>query len=361
MSNKYKIWAYIFLIVGIVGIFDLATRSIVLETYKIDVGYAVLGLFFALKYLVGTNVASQITTYAGVIFGFAPILLAVGYFFLKKAKAIDDPSEENQKKLKRAKIIAWVVATIIGVMVLLGMGFAIYNSVSSQSLEKSSDSEVSRTVVKIRCGVEDPDVIAWQGSGVLISKDGLVLTNAHVIPSREERGRFKCLVLVPDPDVPLNPNQLYPGHLDQYFADPVVFEGTSEQYDLALLRITGPSIDQEGTVYGRWPREFPAIQNIGKCDKDSKIGDRVMVYGFPAVSMYDLTATEGVLSTIVDDYTFYTSAKIDAGNSGGLAVNEQGCFVGVSEALTGGVYEQYGVIISERAVADFLNEFNVGL
>jgi len=242
------------------------------------------------------------------------------------------------------------------------MGFTIYNSISTQPIETASNPEVSpdRTVVKIRCTVESPESGVWQGSGVLINKDGLIVTNAHVIPSLEEQGRFKqCLILVPD--VPPNPEQLHPGHLDQYFAEPVVLEGTSKQYDLALLRITGPNIDQDGTVYGRWPREFPTIKNIGKCDKNFKIGDRLIVYGFPAVSMYDMTATEGVLSTIVDDYTFYTSAKVDAGNSGGLAVNEQGCFVGIPEALTGGVYEQYGVIISARAVADFLNEFKLDL
>jgi S1-C subfamily serine protease len=273
---------------------------------------------------------------------------------------------ENQKKLKRAKIITWIIAITIGAIILSRVGFRIYNNTTVQPGEIVSNSEISpdRTVVEIRCNVEGPEFV-WQGSGVLINKDGLVLTNAHVIPPLGYRspgldGRKNCLVILPDPDVSPNPDALHHGHLDQYLADPVVLEGTSNDYDLALLRITGPSKDNQGTIYGRWPREFPAI-DIRKCDKNFKIGDRLIVYGYPAVSFYDLTATEGVLSTIVDDYTYYTSAKVDAGNSGGLAIDEQGCFVGIPEAITGGVYEQYGVIISAHAVADFLKEFNTNL
>lgn len=127
-AKTYRIWYYIFLIVGLIGIFDLATRSMVLETYKIDVGYAVLGAFFPLQFLFGTHVATVIMVYSGMILGFAPLWLVLAYFFNKKSKAIENPSEENQKKIKRAKIWVWVVGGIIVAFVFFGMFFAITNS-----------------------------------------------------------------------------------------------------------------------------------------------------------------------------------------------------------------------------------------
>ena len=63
-----------------------------------------------------------------MILGFAPLLLVLAYFFNKKAKAAENPSEENQKGVKRAKIWVWVIGGIILAFVLLGMFFAITNS-----------------------------------------------------------------------------------------------------------------------------------------------------------------------------------------------------------------------------------------
>ena len=128
-AKNYKIWYYILLIVGLVGLFDLATRSIVLaSSYKMDVGFVILGLSFPLRFLFGTHVAASIMVYLAMIFGFAPLWLALAYFFNKKSKAIENPGDESQKKLKRAKIILWIIGGIVLAGVLLGMFFALANS-----------------------------------------------------------------------------------------------------------------------------------------------------------------------------------------------------------------------------------------
>ncbi len=133
-AKTYRIWYYVFLIVGLVGIFDLATRSMVLETYKIDVGYAVLGAFFPLRFLFGTHIATVIMVYSGMILGFAPLWLVLAYFFNKKSKAIENPSEENQKKSKRAKIWLWVVAGVIIAFVIIAfMLFVVFLLLSNSA------------------------------------------------------------------------------------------------------------------------------------------------------------------------------------------------------------------------------------
>lgn len=124
-AKTYRIWYNVLMVVGLIGILDLATRSSVLETYNVDVGYAVIGVFFALKALFGTSVATTLSMWLGMIFGFAPLWLGLAYFFNKKSQAIESPTEENLKKVKRAKVWLLVVGGIILAIVFWGMFVAI--------------------------------------------------------------------------------------------------------------------------------------------------------------------------------------------------------------------------------------------
>ena len=58
-----------------------------------------------------------------------------------------------------------------------------------------------------------------------------------------------------------------------------------------------------------------------------------------------------------EDGNIYTSAKVDSGNSGGLAVDDLGCMVGIPTAVSSGEYENLGYLISTDNINKFLTEF----
>lgn len=109
-AKKFRLWYQIFLVVGLLGLVDIATRSAVQQAYNLsDIGYVSIGTFYLFKVLFGTKVAITIAVIIANIFGFSIGWLILSYFMNQKAKVVENPSEENQKKYKRAKIITWVL------------------------------------------------------------------------------------------------------------------------------------------------------------------------------------------------------------------------------------------------------------
>lgn len=145
------------------------------------------------------------------------------------------------------------------------------------------------------------------GSGVIMSHDGYILTNAHVIQDKDEI------------HVTLNDGR-------QAKADII---GVDSDTDLAVLRI---NLDK-----------LPVI-DIGNSN-DLFVGDVVLAIGNP----YDFgqTVTQGIVSakgrkrmgiTTFEDF-IQTDADINPGNSGGALINAGGQLVGINTAIisnTGG-------------------------
>ncbi|MEO1193065.1 MAG: DegQ family serine endoprotease [Pseudomonadota bacterium] len=146
------------------------------------------------------------------------------------------------------------------------------------------------------------------GSGVIVSSDGLIVTNHHVIRQAES-----ITVALSD--------------LRQFEAEVVL---TDESTDLAVLRI-----DAEESL--------PHLR-LGDSD-DLEVGDLVMAVGNPfGVGQ---TVTLGIVSALartqvgVSDYSFFiqTDAAINPGNSGGALVTTDGRLIGINTAIysrTGG-------------------------
>jgi S1-C subfamily serine protease len=65
-----------------------------------------------------------------------------------------------------------------------------------------------------------------------------------------------------------------------------------------------------------------------------------------------------VISSFSDEGVILTSAKIDQGNSGGLAVDQKGCMVGVPVAVSEGTYQNLGVIISTDLILEFSDKLD---
>ena len=147
------------------------------------------------------------------------------------------------------------------------------------------------------------------GSGVIIRKDGYIVTNNHVID-----GATKI-------EVTLNNNQTYPATL----------VGTDPATDVALLKVEADNL--------------PVIP-FGDSDK-LRLGEWVIAIGSP----YDLrsTITAGIVSAkgrSMPSYTgefkvesfIQTDAAVNPGNSGGALVDKAGNLVGINTAI----YSQTG-------------------
>ena len=144
------------------------------------------------------------------------------------------------------------------------------------------------------------------GSGVIVSKDGYIITNNHVI---EEATTI---------EITTNNNKSYTANLI----------GADEVADIAVLKI-----DSKET--------FPYIR-FANSDQ-TKIGEWVLAVGNP----YNLTSTvtAGIISAKSRDLNDYdsknqsfiqTDAAVNSGNSGGALVNTSGDLIGINTAITSG-------------------------
>ena len=144
------------------------------------------------------------------------------------------------------------------------------------------------------------------GSGVIISKDGYIITNYHVIENATTI------------EITTNNNKSYKADLI----------GSDEVADIAVLKI-----DSNET--------FPYIRFA---DSDqTKIGEWVLAVGNP----FNLTSTvtAGIISAKSRDLNDYdsknqsfiqTDAAVNSGNSGGALVNTSGDLIGINTAITSG-------------------------
>ena len=182
--------------------------------------------------------------------------------------------------------------------------------------------------------------IGWTGSGSLISPDGLTLTNAHVVLS----DRFYT---VEDLIIALTLREDAPP-VDTYYASIVQAD---ENLDFALIK---PRTDMQGN-----PIEYSTMNLpfVGLGDSESlRLGDSITILGYPGIGGETITLTRGQVSGFTSEEGYgnrayiKTNATIAGGNSGGLAVNDQGQLVGVPTQVGSGDLETS--IVDCRALAD---------
>jgi serine protease Do len=152
---------------------------------------------------------------------------------------------------------------------------------------------------------QQPQNVTAYGSGVIISKDGYIVTNNHVIENSNSIS------------VVLNDKREFDAKLI----------GTDPSTDIALLKVEAD--------------DLPYIE-FGNSD-DLKVGEWVLAVGNPF--NINSTVTAGIVSAkgrgemniIQDDYSIesfiQTDAAINRGNSGGALVNLKGEMVGITTAI----------------------------
>ncbi len=247
--------------------------------------------------------------------------------------------EVKRVKRKINKKAWWISAGAVALVILVALFFH-YRHTGSPATTQGTSNNNSQSVVDIWCDN------GQGGSGVIFTSDGTVLTNNHVIT-----GATTCQVTIPNPETG--------GIAEIYDAAPVITPTLSKEYDIATLKIDGSYTDASGTTWGAYPTTFNPFILPSTCNTStpSQLGDAVRIYGYPVTSGgYNLTETDGIISSFEDDGDILTSAKIDSGNSGGLAVDQNGCWLGLPSAVVSGNYQNLGVIIPGSIVEqDFLS------
>jgi S1-C subfamily serine protease len=272
--------------------------------------------------------------------------LEPGHAFCKKcgtpASKTRSSAAPNRLAENRQGFTGWVKKhkkqLIIGGLIFVGLAVVIV-WLSSGNSSASSNVNAQQAVVDIICDTGNG------GSGTIFTAEGTVLTNNHVIA-----GAKLCQVTIPDPSTG--------GIAEIYDAAPVIVPTLSKQYDVATLKIDGAYTDTNGKTWGSYPTTFTPFELPSSCDPTtaSQLGDSVRIYGYPVTSGgYNLTVTDGVISSFADSGEILTSAKVDSGNSGGLAIDQNGCWLGIPSAVVGGNYQNLGVIIPGSIVQQFLN------
>ena len=167
------------------------------------------------------------------------------------------------------------------------------------------------------------------GSGVIISRDGYIVTNNHVV-----EGASKI-------EITLNDKRLYEAELI----------GTDHSTDLALIKIKELRLPY--LIYGN--------------SDEVQIGEWVLAVGNP----FNLTSTvtAGIVSakarninilgsnTAIESF-IQTDAAVNQGNSGGALVSQDGYLVGINAAIAShtGVYEGYSFAIPVNIVKKVMDD-----
>jgi serine protease Do len=186
-------------------------------------------------------------------------------------------------------------------------------------------------------GFQSPTPAMSSGSGVIISDDGYIVTNNHVVANSDKV------------EVTLNDKRTFTARVI----------GTDPSTDIALLKV-----DEKNLPY----------VSFGNSD-DVKVGEWVLAVGNP----FNLTSTvtAGIVSAksrnihILPDQQFpiesfiQTDAAVNPGNSGGALVNTTGSLIGINTAIASntGAYTGYSFAIPvnmvKKVVDDLLEYGNV--
>ncbi|MDB5192545.1 MAG: HtrA protease/chaperone protein [Segetibacter sp.] len=169
------------------------------------------------------------------------------------------------------------------------------------------------------------------GSGVIISEDGYIVTNNHVIDGADEI------------NVTLPNKHSYKATL----------VGTDPSSDIAVLKIEGSN--------------FPYIV-YGNSD-EVKLGQWVLAVGYPLT--LDVTVTAGIISakarsiginsrqseSPIESF-LQTDAAVNPGNSGGALINTDGHLIGINSAIASptGSYAGYSYAIPVNIVKKVIND-----
>ena len=221
------------------------------------------------------------------------------------------------------------------------------NSYSLNVIEEDADAvvavakKVTTSVVGIRTTVSFYNYIygkqesSGEGSGVIYSEDGYIITNYHVISDAVKYGDDSSEILV----------FINNGSEDGY---PATVVGYNISYELAVIKINASGLTK-----------------IELADSSKlEVGHRVIAIGSPGGLQFMGSVTSGVISgldRIISDENsiplIQTDAAINPGNSGGALVNTKGELVGInSSKIVSESFEGMGFAIPTNKAVEICNK-----
>jgi Do/DeqQ family serine protease len=194
----------------------------------------------------------------------------------------------------------------------------------------TSISKTPTTMMEYIRGNGRPTLHQGSGSGVIISPDGYIITNNHVIDNASQL------------EVTLNDNTKYTASV----------VGTDPKTDIALLKIESDNLfpyiafsDSNNVKLGEW---VLAVGNPFRLTS-------TVTAGIVSAKSRDLDQTDGKSQSFIQ-----TDAAVNRGNSGGALVNTKGDLIGINTAITSqtGSYVGYSFAvpsnIARKVVEDIL-------
>lgn len=199
------------------------------------------------------------------------------------------------------------------------------SNAANRAYENASPSIVCITSYK--AGTDYALTQSGEGSGIIITDDGYIATNSHVVDDSKETG---VMITLSDGT--------------QYLGTVI---GIDKKTDLAVIKIDADNLK--------------AAQFF---DSDSLyVGQDAYAIGNPGGSKFSNSLTKGTVSAlnriVSTGYVKYiqTDAAINPGNSGGALINEDGQVIGMNTIkLVGTDYEGMGFAIPSNQVIEIINK-----
>lgn len=201
---------------------------------------------------------------------------------------------------------------------------------------QSAYEKVGPSIVGVTCYTsksdaesEDADeLVASQGTGIIITENGYIVTNSHVINNSK---KYYVMIIFSD-------GSEYPANIVGYDA----------RTDLAVLKI-----NKSGLSYA----------NFGNSDLIT-IGDDVIAIGNPGGMSFQNSLTKGIVSAVNRSVStsstvkyIQTDAAINPGNSGGPLCNIYGQVIGINTVkIVAEQYEGMGFSIPSNTVKDIADD-----
>lgn len=215
----------------------------------------------------------------------------------------------------------------IGLLAVFALTLLVPLTVGAQEMTGASIEDIASSVVLIE-SIDGRRALS-SGSGTIISPDGYIYTNRHVI---EDGDDFAIYML---DDIRERP-------VLRYYAS-LQYQSRNIDIDFAILKIDR---DERGREINARNEALPYLI---PASKEVNVGDRIRIFGYPGIGDGYMVVTTGEVVTVQNGSVdgnrlpvwYWTDAEISGGNSGGLAVNEAGEVIGlptwvISEERTAG-------------------------
>ena len=261
----------------------------------------------------------------------------------------------------------WYIGAAALIILAIGTGYYyLHRPYTEAQIVSLIRTNVIPSVVQVRCaGVEGGDE-SQIGTGLYFINNSdhtpWVETNAHVVVG-EDGNYHACNVYFPRASDGSFYDSVYPTGQPNLYHDLTAKIGSSTVYGLDYATL--PIVQDASSTYPFPPVQTSIYDGIGKlCNrsvfagKDIGIGDKMYVIGYPGTGNDSVTLTEGIVSGFTGDFDEWikTSAAVNHGNSGGLAIGENsGCEFGIASAATFDQGANLGYILSSSYIQTFLN------